>query len=430
MKNAAFKSTYLLWGCLAALVFLPLLTVGLLYLGILSERERFAAYSSVATQLQAIQDAEVDFSLARRASQAYLRIGDPVDREAMRSLIEGSRQKIAAARSTGGNEPNDAMLTALDAQLARYDQISQSMFDLVGRRRVLVDQRLRTLANQIDGDLAEYASRWQRGGLNAVAASLANARAAIADPRLRATYRPEDLAAAVARPLALAATVEIAEPDAAAIVRRVEARLAAFVAGWRELIEVGAQIASLADNDVLAIGQTISSRFEALADASTARQASLYQASQRASAGDDMLVSIVAAATLLAAVAGAFAASRLFAQQAARMRNERARRKALETVLSQLEAAAKSGAFAARAPETAPIAAAMPEPEPEATAEVPMTAPAMALAVPQPAEPTPQPAAAPEAVAARAAPKGDPTNDDLIKMLLASLPATPARNAN
>jgi len=117
MKNAASKSTYLLWGCLAALVFLPLLTVGLLYLGILSERERFSAFSSVATQLQAIQDAEVDFSLARRASQAYLRIGDPVDREAMRSLIERSRQKVAASRSPDGNEPTDAMLARSTAIL-------------------------------------------------------------------------------------------------------------------------------------------------------------------------------------------------------------------------------------------------------------------------------------------------------------------------
>ncbi len=435
MKNAASKSIYLLWSCLAALVFLPLLTVGLLYLGILSERERFSAFSSVATQLQAIQDAEVDFSLARRASQAYLRIGDPVDREAMRSLIESSRQKVAAARSPGGNEPTDAKLAELDAQLARYDQISQSMFDLVGRRRILVDQRLRTLASQIDSDLAEYAARWQRGGLNAVAASLALARAAIADPRLRTTYRPDDLAAAVTRPLALAATVEIAEPEAAAVVRRVEARLAAFVAGWRELIEVGAQIARLAETDILAIGQTISSRFEALADASTARQASLYQASKRASASDDMLVSIVAAATLLAAVAGAFAASRLFTQQAARMRSERARRKALETVLSQLEAAAKSGAFAARALETAaPDAAASAPamPAPVATAEAPTTASATALAAPQPAEPTPQaaPAPVPETAAARTASKDEPSNDDLIKMLLASLPSTPARNAN
>jgi len=308
MPIAAFKSTYLLWGCLATLVLLPLLTAGLLYLGILSERERFAAYSTVAAQLQAIQDAEVDFSLARRSAQAYLRIDDPVDREAARGLIDSSRRKIAAAQSPGGNEPNDRMLSALDAQLARYAQVSQTLFESVAKRRTLADQRLRSLAAQIDGDLAEYTTRWQRGGLNAIATSLALARAAIADPRLRSSYRPDDLAAAVARPLALAATVELVEPEAAAVVRRAEARLAAFVAGWRELVEIDAQIARLTDTDVLAIGQTISSRFEALADASTARQSSLYQASQRASTSDDLLVSIVAAATLLAAAAGAFAA--------------------------------------------------------------------------------------------------------------------------
>jgi hypothetical protein len=436
MPIAASKSTYLLWGCLAALVLLPLLTVGLLYLGILSERERFAGFSSVATQLQGIQDAEVDFSLARRASQAYLRIGDPVDREASRSLIESSRQKIATVRSTGGNAPADLMLNAIDAQLVRYDQASQAIFDLVTKRRILADQRLRNLANQIDSDLAEYANRWQRSGLNALAAPLALARAAIADPRLRSSYRPDDLAAAVARPLALAATVEIAEPEAAAIVRRLEARLATFVAGWREMVEINAQIANLTDSDVLTIGQTISSRFEALADASTARQASIHQASRRASAGDDMLVSIVAAATLLAAAAGAFAALRLFAQQATRIRNERAKRKALETVLAQLEAAVRSGAFGMRQPPTlSEIAATIPEPQD--AIEPPAVATAIALETSQTLAPVPQAAVqtsqanpAPEPVAARTAAKDEPTNDDLIKMLLASLPATPARNAN
>lgn len=431
MPNAASKSTYLLWGCLAALVLLPLLTVGLLYLGILSERERFAAYSSVATQLQGLQDAEVDLSLARRSTQAYLRIGDPVDRESARSLIERSRQKIAAARSSGGNDPTDRMLNELDAQMARYDQISQTVFELVARRRTLSDQRLRTLASQIDGDLAEYASRWQRSGLNGIAAPFALARAAIADPRLRSSYSPDDLSAAVARPLALAATVEISEPEAAAVVRRVETRLASFVAAWRELVEIDAQIARVTDSDVLAIGQTISSRFEALTDAATARQASLFQASQRASASDDMLVSIVAAATLLAAAAGAFAALRLFTQQAARIRNERAKRKALESALAQLEAAARNGAFAARVPD-ASVPGAVAMPEPEVAAEPPTMAPAMAREAPPAAAPAPQqaPAPAPETAAARAAPKAEPTNDDLIKMLLASLPATPARNAN
>jgi hypothetical protein len=429
MPIAASKSTYFLWGCLAALVLLPLLTVGLLYLGILSERERFSAFSSVATQLQGIQDAEVDFSLARRASQAYLRIGDPVDREAARGLIESSRQKIAAVRSPGGNEPTDAMLTALDAQLARYDQSSQAMFDLVSKRRVLSDQRLRNLASQIDSDIAEYTTRWQRSGLNAIVAPLALARAAIADPRTRSSFRPDDLAAAVARPLGLAATAEISEPEAAAIVRRAEARLAAFVAGWRELVEINTQIASLTDSDVLVIGQSISSRFEALADASTARQGSIYQASQRASAGDDMLVSIVAAATLLAAGAGAFAASRLFAQQASRIRKERAKRKALETVLAQLEAAVRGGALGVREPhETTAGAAAMPEPE--IAAEPMATSIGIAGDMPQAAAAVPQPAPAPETAAARTGAKAEPSNDDLIKMLLASLPATPARNAN
>ncbi len=429
MPIAASKSTYFLWGSLAAVVLLPLLTVGLLYLGILSERERFSAFSSVATQLQGIQDAEVDFSLARRASQAYLRIGDPVDREATRGMIESSRQKIAAVRSPGGNEPTDGKLAALDAQLARYDQASQAMFDLVSKRRILADQRLRNLASQIDSDIAEYTTRWQRSGLNAIVAPLALARAAIAEPRARPSFRPDDLAAAVARPLALAATAEIAEPEAAAIVRRTETRLAAFVAGWRELVEINAQIANLTDSDVLAIGQAISSRFEALADASTARQNSIYQASRRASAGDDVLVSVVAAATLLAAGAGALAASRLFAQQALRIRNERAKRKALETVLAQLEAAVRSGTLGGRILQDATVpASAMPEPEIGAES----TAMAMAIAddVPKTAEPLPQQDAAPETAAARTDPKAEPTNDDLIKMLLASLPATPARNAN
>jgi len=431
MPIAAFKSTYLLWGCFAALVLLPLLTVGLLYLGILSERERFAACSSVATQLQGIQDAEADFSLARRASQAYLRIGDPVDREASRSLIETSRQKLAAVQSPGGNDPTDRMLAALDAQLARYDQASQVMFELVSKRRTLADQRLRNIAGQIDSDLAEYTTRWQRSGLNAIAGPLALARAAIADRQLRSGYRPDDLAAAVARPFALAATAEIAEPEAAAIVRRIEARLANFIAGWREMIEINAQIANLTDSDILAIGQTISSRFEALADAGTARQASIYQASHRASASDDILVSIVAAATLLAAGAGAFAALRLFAQQTLRIRNERAKRKALENVLAQLEAAVRSGALGEGTPQsTTRATAAMPEPKPEPENAAEPSAMALANDMPQVVEPVPQKDAAPEAAAARTGPTAEPTNDDLIKMLLASLPATPARNAN
>jgi hypothetical protein len=55
---------------------------------------------------------------------------------------------------------------------------------------------------------------------------------------------------------------------------------------------------------------------------------------------------------------------------------------------------------------------------------------AIANDMPQAAEPVPQKDAAPEAAAAHTGPKAEPTNDDLIKMLLASLPATPARNAN
>jgi len=431
MPIAASKATYLLWGCLATLVLLPLMTAGLLYLGILSERERFAAYSTVAAQLQGIQDAEVDFSLARRSVQAYLRIGDPVDREAARGLIDSSRRKIAAVQSPGGNEPTDRLLSALDAQLARYAEVSQTLFEAVAKRRTLADQRLRSLAAQIDGDLAEYTTRWQRGGLNAIATSLALARAAIADPRLRSSYRPDDLAAAVARPLALAATVELVEPEAAAVVRRAETRLAAFVAGWRELVEIDAQIARLTDTDVLAIGQTISSRFEALADASTARQSSLYQASQRASTSDDLLVSIVAAATLLAAAAGAFAASRIFTQQAARIRNERTKRKALEAALALLEAAARSGALGGRAPQTGTTGVA-------ATPELRIVAePTMAMASALEKLETPpedglplQPNTTQEAAAARATAKAEASNDQLIQMLIASLPATPARNAN
>jgi hypothetical protein len=72
----------------------------------------------------------------------------------------------------------------------------------------------------------------------------------------------------------------------------------------------------------------------------------------------------------------------------------------------------------------------MPEPKPEPENAAEPSAMALANDMPQVVEPVPQKDAAPEAATARTGPTAEPTNDDLIKMLLASLPATPARNAN
>lgn len=418
MAITPLKPSTLLSASLAVLVLLPLLAVGLLFVGFNAERARFAEYATAATQLQAVQDAEVDFSLARRASQSYLRNGDAPDRVAAAELIDRARAKLAAARKVSVGDPANRALDELDGHLARYATMLERIFDLAARRRLLRDQRLPLLAEQIDAELAAYNARWQRAGLGGLATALVRARAAVADPS--AAFGPDDLAQAVSRPLALAATAEIAEPEAGAAVRRLELRFVAFDTAWRQLREVNGAIATTVSGDVAGIGQEATKRFEAITDTLTPRQTALFGASRQAERDSNLAIAIIAAATLAFAAVGAFAAWRLFGEQARRANAEHAKRKALEAAFAQLEAAARSAR--ARAAPTAIVEplAAPSEPAIEPQDIAPEIVAVAAIAAPEP----------PRAVAPAAAGAAEPSNDELIKMLLNSLPQTPSAKAS
>jgi|GEM_PF-5557010 len=420
------KPAMLVPASLALLVLLPLLAVGLLLVGFNDERARFGDYAAAANQLQAVQDAEVDFALARRAGQSYLRTGDAADRSAASELIARARVKLAAARKISVGDATNRALDELDGHLARDAATAESIFDLAARRRLLRDQRLPLLAELIDAELAAYTARWQRAGLGMLATAVLQARAAVADPT--AAFGPDDLAQLVARPLALAATAEIAEPEAGTAVRRLELRFAAFETAWRQLREVSGAIATAMSGDRGDIGHETTLRFESVADALTRRQTALFGASKLAESNSNRSIAIVGTATLIFAAIGAFAAWRVFGEQSRRAAKEKAKRKALEAAFAQLEAAARTARARAAPPANAepipqPVAAQdMPTIElaPEIPAEIaPEIAPVASIAAPAPVPAPPVPAAA-----------ADPGNDELIKMLLNSLPPTQSAKAS
>lgn len=411
----SLKPGYLIGACLSVMVVLPVVSVASLYAGQTAERARFAAYADSATILQILQDAEVDFALARRSSQAFLRSFDPAERTAVAELIATSRKKIADARAARPTPAVAADIGSLDGQFAGYIDASTRLFDLAVRRQQLQTGRLRFLGEQIATEIGEYGTRWRRGGLDGVAAGIARARAAIVDPESD-VFGPADLTADVEQPLALAATAEMAQTEATALVRRIEARVTAFAEAWRELIAVNAAIAELLGSDVVGRGRAISNRFETLTDALQNEQRELFAASQREAAHWDRTIWAVVLATAVAAAGGAGAAWRLFAAQRRRARAERERRIALENALAKLDAALRG----ARTDDKPPVSTPTPVSQAGAAPDVPKPPAAEVRRPPQAQSPAPAPAPVPAKPAA-----ADPTNDELIAMLMNALPQVP-----
>ncbi|MFM7346133.1 MAG: hypothetical protein ACKO1J_12285 [Tagaea sp.] len=389
--------TRLLGACLAGLVALPLLAAGAFYAGLREERARLDAYAAAAKLYQGLQDAEVDFSLARRAGQAFLRTGAADERADLDALVARARGKVARLAGTAADPGGRARLRELDARLSDYAAFAARTFDAAGARRETAAE-LRRLGERIEADLALYATRFERGGLGGVAADVARARVAIAGADAE-SFGPDALAAAVAMPLGLALVAETGAPEALAIVRRIEGGIGRFLTRWRDLARLGPEDAA----PLAVTGREITSLFEAGTDALAARLLALEADGRANAARADTLLAAAVAAALILGTATAAAAWRVFAAQRARAAKEKRRRRALEEALARLDAALR----ARQAAGTLEVKLRLPEPP---------------QAPPAPAEPPRAPA--PPAPRATPAPAAEPEADALIKMLMESLAPT------
>ncbi|MBI3507795.1 MAG: hypothetical protein HY059_23415 [Proteobacteria bacterium] len=424
----------ILSGCLGGLVLLPLVAAATFGAGARAERERFEIYATMAGVLQVLQDAEVDFSLARRSGQAFLRAGAAADRAAVGELSSVARLKIQSIPVPAGEAAIAVDLAALDKLLVSYAEQSAQAFELVDQRRQLAERGLRMLGDQIEADLSVYAARWQRVGLVDLAGELARARIAIANPGTEGAYGPDELQRAIAQPIGLAATAEIPVPEAAGVVRRIQARLDELIGQWRALIVLDQRIAETFSGQILAPGREVTARLQALTDRLQLRQTASLTDGKREAARNDVLMWTTLVFLFGLSIAGAFAAWAAFAAQRQRARSEAARRNALETALAQLDAAIRGSRASGEgvvlrlppiapapppAPEPVAMPRAMPEPAPESA--VP------AAKDPMPAKPRRTPlkriASEPSAEPAAAAPvqAAEPSTDALIAMLMQSI---------
>ncbi len=389
----------LLWVCLTGLALFPLIASAIFYLASHAERSRAEEQSRVATLLLNLQDAEVDFSLARRSVQAYLRIDDPAELRAANELLAATRGKVAALHG----EPE---LRALEAGVAAYADAAVNALNRAARRRVLAGTELRELGERIDADIALYATRFERSGLAGLAADVAQARVAIAAAATPDAQAPDRLAASMRLPLDLADTAETGVPAARAIVRRIDTTLGQFIERWRELL-------SLEDANAAAQlgvrGGDISARFEIFTDRLHAELKTLRGAARDLGARLDLLLALTAAFVLALSAIAARAIWRLFAEQRDRAKKEAKRRKGLEAALAQLDAAIR----ARRAEGTAEVTLKLPEPPPPPPKVEPAPVPAKAADTPPPPAP---------------AKPSEPDTDELIKMLMMTLGPPPDAN--
>ncbi len=393
LARQAGQPANLLWLCLTGLALFPLIASGIFYFAGQVERSRAETQSRLATLLLNMQDAEVDFSLARRSVQAYLRIDDPAELRAANELLAATRTKVAALLG----EPE---LRALEAGVAAYADAATGALNRAARRRVLAGTELHELGERIDADIALYATRFERSGLAGLAAAVAQARVAIAAATPDA-QAPDRLAASMRLPLDLADTAETSVPAARAIVRRIDATLGQFIARWRELN-------SLEDANAAAQlglrGRDISARFETSTDRLHAELQGLRGAARDLGAKLDLLLALTIAFVVALSAIAARAIWRLFAEQRDRAKKEAKRRKGLEAALAQLDGAIR----ARRAEGTAEVTLRLPEsPPPPAPKIEPVAAAAKKTEPPPPAAPA------------------EPDTDELIKMLMMTLGPAP-----
>lgn len=395
IARRAVQPARLLWLCLSGLALFPLIAAAIFYAAGQAERSRAEEQSRVATLLLNIQDAEVDFSLARRSVQAYLRIDDPAELRIANELLSTARGKVAALH----REPE---MRALEAGVAAYADAATGALNRAARRRVLAGTELRDLGERIDADIALYATRFERSGLAGLAADVAQARVAIAAAAAD-SQGPDRLAASMRLPLDLADTAETGVPAARAIVRRIDATLGQFIARWRELLSLEDANAA---TQLGVRGRDISALFETSTDRLHAELRRLRgDASDLGSKLNLLLALTVAFVVALSAIA-ARAIWRLFAEQRDRAKKEAKRRQGLEAALAQLDAAIR----ARRAEGTAEVTLKLPEPPAPPPKIEPAAAPAKKTEAPPPEAPV------------KAA---EPDTDELIKMLMSTLGPAP-----
>lgn len=434
--------------CLVGLVVFPLVAAAVLFSGLRTERARFGGYATTSDILEIVQDAEVDYSLARRAGQSFMRTGQEADRTSAGELVGAARLKLRAIEAGRVDATLFAEVDRLNAQLGRYAEILNELLALVARRREIAERGLRTIGESADGDLTLYASRWNRVGLIELAASLARARVAANVPSAAATFGPDDLARTAGQALDLADTAEIPVPEAAAVVRRIRASINAYLTQWREMTEIDARLAAATTGSVIGPGQEISARFEALGNLLRARQRGSVDDSRSSAIWNDTLALTTIVLVLVLSLGAALAAWRAFAVQRGAARSEAARRAALETALAKLDAAiramrARNGEVVLRLP---------PEPMPVVATAIEPAEPALVVVAPAPeAEPEPASrptdpltglpkvprrkklsrnvaAGAPEPPAAAPA-QAEPSTDALLAMLMQSLGEPDVKNA-
>ncbi|MBI1244202.1 MAG: hypothetical protein GC202_04275 [Alphaproteobacteria bacterium] len=340
--TSAAKPNFILGLCLAGLVAFPLLAASILFGGLRSERVRFGDFAGAADVLEIVQDAEVDFSLARRAGQSYMRTGVESDRASVGELVETARRKLRSLDAGRVDAATFADITRLHTQLGLYANLIGDLLGQAGRRREIAERGLRSLGEAADADFTLYASRWNRVGLIALAGELARARVAVNMPSTAATIGPDDLARAMTSALDLADTAEIPVPEAAAVVRRIRTNLNAFVEMWRQMVAIDERLAAATTAGVFGPAREISEQFEALGEQIRSRQRANQDESRRAAIWNDTIAVATFALVLLLSAGAAFAAWRVFATQRALARAESARRVALEGALAKLDAAIRA----------------------------------------------------------------------------------------
>ena len=342
----------LLWLCLTGLALFPLIAAGIFYGAGYAERSRAEEQSRVATLLLDLQDAEVDFSLARRSVQAYLRIDDPAELRTANELLTATRGKVATLAAMR-SEPE---LRALETGVVAYTDAAVNALNRAARRRILAGTELRELGERIDADIALYATRFERSGLAGLAADVAQARVAIAAaaPDMQG---PDRLAASMRLPLDLADTAETNVPAARAIVRRIDETLRRFVERWREMLSLEDANAA---NALGGRGRDVSVSFETFTDRLHIELKNLRSAARDLGTRLDLLLGLTIVFVVVLSAIAARAIWRLFAEQRDRAKKEAKRRKGLEAALAQLDAAIR----ARRADGTQEVTLRLPDPLP------------------------------------------------------------------
>lgn len=391
--------------CLTGLALFPLIAAAMFYVSTQLERDRAESRARVAMILLGVQDAEVDFALARRSVVSYLRADDPEEMKAARAKLESARNKLANLIATTG----DQRIAALHAGVAAYDDLTIAALGRVARRRALADNELRELGARIDADIVLYATRFERGGLAGLAAEMAQARIRIASSAID-PGGPDQLAATARLPLDLADTAEIAAPAARAIVRRIDANLGRFVAHWREM---NALYDPSSAARIAAAGPDLTVGFDALTNLLSAQLVDLRGAARDLGARLDMLLGATIAVVAVLAGFAARAIWHVFVEQRDRAARETRRRTELEAALARLDAAIR----ARRADGTGAVTLTLPEAPPPAPPPSPPSKPALPSSPAAAAKTDPAP---PEQIK-----PAEPDTDELIKMLMMTLGPTP-----